>query len=105
MSPRPLRAGRAAPTFNNPYSLPLRGQITNYFASGTRTRYGGMSAALGEEVTYIHRTLADFLDAFLAAGWRVARLVDVPAAPHIDQPLPAGSRFPFFTALAFDKPK
>lgn len=97
--------GRAALAFNNPYSTLVRGHLTDYFASGTRARYGGMSAALGGEVGYTHRTLEEFLDAFLAAGWRLAKLVDVPSAPRDDLSLPPQSRFPFFTVLAFDKPE
>lgn len=97
--------GRAALAFNNPYSALVRGHLTDYFASGTRAVYGGMSAALGDEVSYTHRTLEAFLDAFLAAGWRLAKLVDVPSAPRDDLSLPPGSRFPFFTILAFDKPE
>lgn len=95
--------GRAAVALNNPYSAVVRGHITDYFASGTRGVYGGMSSALGGEVGYYHRPLADYLDAFLAAGWRLAKLVDVPADPRDDMPLPPQSRFPFFTVLAFDK--
>jgi SAM-dependent methyltransferase len=97
--------GRAVLAFNNPYSLPLRGHLTDYFASGSRGVYGGMSAALGGEVRYYHRTMGEYLDGFLGAGWRLARLVDVPAAPRDDLGLPPGGRFPLFTVLAFDKPE
>ena len=96
--------GRAVLALNNPYSSVLRGHLTDYFADGARAVYGGMSAALGGEVGYYHRTLGEYLAAFLAAGWRLAALVDVPAPPRDDLPLPPGSRFPFFTVLAFDKP-
>lgn len=96
--------GRVALALNNPYSVVVRGDLADYFASGSRGVYGGMSAELGGEVGYYHRTLGDYLDAFLAAGWRLAKLVDVPAAPRDDLSLPAGSRFPLFTVLAFDKP-
>lgn len=97
--------GRAVIALNNPYSLPLRGHLTDYFASDTRAKYGGMSAALGSELRYYHRTLGDYLDAFLTAGWQLAKLVDVPAAPRDDLPLPPQSRFPLFMVLAFDKPR
>ncbi len=96
--------GRAVLALNNPYSSVVREHIADYFASGARAVYGGMTAWLGEEVGYYHRTLADYLDAFLDAGWRLAKLADVPAAPRDDLSLPAGSRFPFFTVLAFVKP-
>ena len=96
--------GRAVLALNNPYSSVVREHIADYFASGARAVYGGMTAWLGEEVGYYHRTLADYLDAFLDAGWRLAKLADVPAAPRNDLLLAAGSRFPIFTVLAFDKP-
>ena len=95
--------GRAVLALNNPYSSVLRGHLTDYFADGARAVYGGMSAALGGEVGYYHRPLGEHLAAFLDAGWRLAALVDVPAPPRDDLPLPPGSRFPFFTVLAFDK--
>jgi SAM-dependent methyltransferase len=97
--------GRAVIALNNPYSAVVRGHIADYFNSDTRGVYGGMTAALGGEVGYYHRTLGDYLDAFLAAGWRLAKLVDVPASPRDDLPLPPQSRFPFFMILAFDKPE
>ena len=97
--------GRAVFALNNPYSAPVREHLTDYFANGTRAVYGGMSAALGGEVGYYHRTLAEYLDAFLAAGWRLAQLVDIPSAPRDDLSLPPGSRFPLFMVLAFDVPE
>ena len=94
---------RAALAFNNPYSFPHRGEghVHDYFASGTRGVYGGMSKLLGDEVRYHHRTLEEYLDAFLAAGWRLAKLADVA---HVAPPPPGERRFPFFVVLAFDKP-
>jgi 2-polyprenyl-3-methyl-5-hydroxy-6-metoxy-1,4-benzoquinol methylase len=93
----------AAFAFNNPYSFPHRGDhhVLDYFASGTRGVYGGMSKLLGGEVRYHHRTLEEYLDAFLAAGWRLAKLADVA---HVPPPPPGERRFPFFMILAFDKP-
>jgi SAM-dependent methyltransferase len=96
--------GRAVIALNNPYSSVVRGHLADYFASGARAVYGGMTAWLGEEVAYYHRTMSDYMDAFLDAGWRLAKLADVPAAPRNDLLLAAGSRFPIFTVLAFDKP-
>jgi SAM-dependent methyltransferase len=96
--------GRAVLALNNPYSLPVRGHIRDYFARGARGVYGGMSAALGGEVDYYHRTMGEYLDGFLGAGWRLARLVDLPAAPRDDLSLPPGSRFPLFIVLAFVRP-
>jgi 2-polyprenyl-3-methyl-5-hydroxy-6-metoxy-1,4-benzoquinol methylase len=83
---------------NNPYSFLVRGEghVTDYFASGARGVYGGLSAQLGAPVRYYHRTLEEYLDAFLAAGLRLGKLADVPS----------GSRggIPSYMVLAFDKP-
>jgi SAM-dependent methyltransferase len=94
---------RAALAFNNPYSFPHRGDhhVLDYFAAGARGVYGGMSNLLDGEVRYYHRTLEEYLDAFLAAGWRLARLADIA---HVPPPPPGGRRFPFFMVLAFDRP-
>lgn len=87
--------GRQTPALNNPYSSVVRGHVADYFDSGALGVYGGMSAALGGTVRYHHRTLGEYLDAFLGAGLRLATLVDVRQE---NQP------FPFFMVLAFDRP-
>jgi 2-polyprenyl-3-methyl-5-hydroxy-6-metoxy-1,4-benzoquinol methylase len=98
---------RAALAFNNPYSFLVRGEehVADYFASGARGVYGGMSRLLGGTVRYYHHTLEEYVDAFLDAGFRLAKLADVP---HTPPPPPAaqlaGRRFPSFMVLAFDKP-
>ena len=89
--------------FNNPYSSVVRGHVTDYFASGTVAVYGGMWD-MGIKAHYYHRTLEDYLDAFLGAGFRLAKLVDVPDRSDLLPTLPQGSRFPRFMVLAFDKP-
>jgi hypothetical protein len=57
--------------------------------------------------------LADYLDAFLAAGLRLTKLADIPAMASVHGPgtiLPGGARFPRsprsprFMLLAFSKP-
>ncbi|HEX2033726.1 MAG TPA: class I SAM-dependent methyltransferase [Chloroflexota bacterium] len=88
---------RTALAFNSPYSFVVRGEghITDYFASGATGIYGGMSARLGGTVRYYHRTLEEYLDAFLGAGFRLLKLVDVP---------PAGrGGLPMFMILVFEK--
>lgn len=95
--------GRAVVALNNPYSTVVRGHLADYFANGARGVYGGMTAALGGEVPYYHRTLEAYLDAFLGAGWRLAKLVDVPSSPRADLLLPGPCRFPLFMVLAFDR--
>ncbi|TAK24139.1 MAG: methyltransferase domain-containing protein [Chloroflexota bacterium] len=93
---------RAALLFNNPYSFPMRGDghVLDYFASGTQGVYGGMSNLLGNTVRYHHRTLEEYVDAFLGAGWRLTKLADVA---HRPPPPPGESRISFFMILAFDK--
>jgi SAM-dependent methyltransferase len=88
------QGGRLALAFNNPYSSVVRGHISNYFEPGARGVYGGLSAALGGVMWYYHRSLAEYLDAFLGTGLRLARLVDVPHA----------GPFPFVMLLVFSKP-
>ena len=94
---------RVALAFNNPYSFLVRGEghVTDYFASGARGIYGGMSALLQGTVRYYHRTLEEYVAAFLDAGLRLTMLADVP---HTPPPPPDGRRFPFFMILAFAKP-
>ena len=94
---------RVALAFNNPYSFLVRGEghVTDYFASGARGIYGGMSNLFGGTVRYYHRTLEEYVDAFLAAGFRLAKLADVA---HRPPPPPGERRFPFFIVLGFDKP-
>jgi 2-polyprenyl-3-methyl-5-hydroxy-6-metoxy-1,4-benzoquinol methylase len=95
--------GRIVLAFNNPYSLLVRGHISDYFASGTIGVYGGMTRALGGTIHYYHRTLEEYLDAFLDAGLRLTKLADVDS-PHVQwNYLPEGYRFPVFTVLAFAK--
>jgi 2-polyprenyl-3-methyl-5-hydroxy-6-metoxy-1,4-benzoquinol methylase len=86
--------GRLALAFNNPYSSVVRGHVAGYFDAGALGIYGGMSERLGGTVRYYHRTLEQYLGAFLETGLRLARLVDV----REDRP------FPFFMVLAFEKP-
>ena len=54
-----------------------------------------------------HRTLEEYLDAFIEAGLRLMKLADSPAKcfkPVPDSILPEGTRFPRFLLLAFTKP-
>ena len=95
---------RVVLAFNNPYSLVVRGHITDYFENGAIGVYRGLSAR-GIQAHYYHRTLEEYLDAFLAAGLRLAKLVDVPAPAGLPWLLPPEARLPLFMLLAFDKPQ
>jgi hypothetical protein len=98
--------GRMALAFNNPYSAVIDRHVTDYFDSGAISRYRGLWEA-GVKSYYHHRTLENYLDAFLAAGLRLAKLTDIAALADAHRPdayLPAGGRFPRFMLLAFTKP-
>jgi 2-polyprenyl-3-methyl-5-hydroxy-6-metoxy-1,4-benzoquinol methylase len=95
--------GRIALAFNNPYSSVVREHITDYFAPNTMGTYHGMWQQ-GIKARYYHRTLEQYLDAFLDAGLILAKLVDVPDSFGLEWVLPKESRFPRFMILAFDKP-
>jgi SAM-dependent methyltransferase len=95
--------GRAVLALNSPYAYVVRKGIA-YAATGT-THPCGLAAA-GIKVSFHHRTLGEYLDAFLAAGLQLARLVDVDsprtAADRAGgRPLPPGEELPRFMLLAF----
>jgi 2-polyprenyl-3-methyl-5-hydroxy-6-metoxy-1,4-benzoquinol methylase len=94
--------GRLVLSFNNPYSFVVRGHISNYFESNTLGMYQGLSQ-MGVKAHFFHRTLEEYADAFLGAGFRLTRLVDVPDNIDLSSLLPEGTRFPRFMALAFEK--
>jgi 2-polyprenyl-3-methyl-5-hydroxy-6-metoxy-1,4-benzoquinol methylase len=102
------RAGRLVLFMNNPYSLVVRGHITDYFAaSGQAFPYRGMTEE-GVKVHFYHRTLEEYLDASISAGFQLERLVDVPTPEgsfkrRDDTLIPQGYHFPFFTILSLIK--
>ena len=87
---------------NNPYSAVVREHVKDYFASGTLGTYFGMWQR-GIKAQYYHRTLEDYLDAFLYAGLTLFKLVDVPEPAGREWLLPSDTRFPMYTILAFRK--
>jgi 2-polyprenyl-3-methyl-5-hydroxy-6-metoxy-1,4-benzoquinol methylase len=99
--------GRLVLAFNNPYGAVIHKHVTDYFDSGAVSRYRGMWAE-GIKTYHHHRTLENYLDAFLApvCGLRLAKLVDVPTGASVrgaDTGLPDSVCFPRFMLLAFDK--
>jgi len=99
--------GRMVLSMNNPYSFVLRSHITDYFDSGKKCSYRGM-AEEGVKVYFYQRTLQEYIDACLSAGFQLKRLVDVPTPEGAfkrrnDTLLPAGYHFPFFMILSFVK--
>ncbi len=98
--------GRLALALNNPYSAVIDRHVTDYFDSGAASPYRGFRE-IGIEARYYHRTLEDYLDAFLTAGLHPAKLTDIAALADSHRPdayLPPGARFPRFMLLAFNKP-
>ena len=97
--------GRVVLALNNPYGAVVHGHVEDYFASGTVSPYRGLWAE-GVKAHHHHRTLQEYLEAFLGAGLRLDGLRDVPAMADVPGPgttLPAGTRFPRFMVLAFSR--
>jgi hypothetical protein len=68
----------------------------------------GLSVS-GVPVKFFHRTLPEYLDAFLDAGLYVKKIVDVDhpntaARRAAGETLPIGEQLPRFMVLAFGKP-
>jgi 2-polyprenyl-3-methyl-5-hydroxy-6-metoxy-1,4-benzoquinol methylase len=98
--------GRLVLALNNPYGAVIRGHAADYFASGTTSPYRGLWAA-GIRVRHRHRTLEEYLDAFLGAGVRLVKLADLETLSEAHgqgSVLPEGHRFPRFMLLAFRRP-
>jgi hypothetical protein len=101
--------GRLVLAMNNPYSYVVRKHVPDYFASGAAYPYRGM-VAQGLKLHFYHRTLEQYLDAFLGCGLRLTKLVDLATVVNnahqapIDILLPEGYTFPYFMILAFAKP-
>lgn len=97
--------GRVVLSMNNPYSFVVRSHLTNYFVSGKTFPYRGLSEE-GIKVYFYHRTLEEYLDAFLSTGFQLQRLVDIPTPEgafkrRSDTLIPEGYQFPFFMILSF----
>ena len=101
--------GRLVLALNNPYSSVVRKHVPDYFASGTAYPYRGMWQE-GYKIHFYHRTLEEYLDAFLGSGLRLTKLADLGTVvnnahkPSLDILLPEGYRFPYFMLLGFAKP-
>ena len=94
---------RLALALNNPYSSVVREHIVDYFDNTAIGTYHGMKTQ-GIAARYYHRTLEEYLDAFFAAGLRLASLIDVPETTGREWLLPPHCRFPLFMILVFEKP-
>jgi 2-polyprenyl-3-methyl-5-hydroxy-6-metoxy-1,4-benzoquinol methylase len=100
--------GRLVIFMNNPYSLVVRGHITDYFtASGQMFPYRGMTEE-GVKVIFWHRTMEEYLSASFAARFQLLQYVDAPTPEgsfkrRRDTLIPEGYHFPFFTILSLVK--
>lgn len=100
------RGGRMAVALNNPYGAVVHHHITDYFATGARSPYRGLWA-LGVKTYHHHRTLENYLDAFLEAGLHLTKLRDLDAQSEIrgrQTGLSEDGRFPRFMVLGFVRP-
>ena len=98
--------GRLVVAFNSPYGVVVRGNVADYFDSGATSPYQGLWEH-GIKTRLRHRTMEDYLDAFIGAGLRLTKLADSTAnclEPGQKSILPEGGRFPRFLLLAFTKP-
>jgi 2-polyprenyl-3-methyl-5-hydroxy-6-metoxy-1,4-benzoquinol methylase len=73
-------------SMNNPYSAVLREKVESYFASGAVARYN-----FGP-VSYYHRTMEDYSQAFGQAGLLLRRLYDVQMTEAMVAQLPTENR-------------
>ena len=100
--------GRAVLGFNNPYDYVTRkGHGSAYFTTGAEYPCG--LSSVGVPVSFYHRTLPQYLDAFLDAGLHLTKIVDVDhpaiaARRAQGDELPLGEQLPRFMVLAFAKP-
>jgi hypothetical protein len=69
--------GRMVLSLNSPYGNVIGTNVEDYFQSGTRRPYRGLSD-LGIGVHHYRHTLEEYLDAFLGAGLRLTKLADLP---------------------------
>jgi SAM-dependent methyltransferase len=98
--------GQAVLAFNNPYYGVLSRHVTDYFDSGRVSPYRGFWAE-GVKIYYYHRTMEDYLDAFLSRGLQLTKLADLQTLADVHPPhaiVPEGDRFPRFMLLRFVKP-
>ncbi len=100
-------SSRLVLSMNNPYSLVVRGHVRDYFDTGKPVSYRGMAQA-GVKVHFYHHTLEEYLDACLAAGLQLQRLLDIPTPVdrykfHRDALMKPGYHFPFFIVLSLLK--
>jgi 2-polyprenyl-3-methyl-5-hydroxy-6-metoxy-1,4-benzoquinol methylase len=98
--------GRYVFSMNSPYSFVVRSHIKDYFSSEMAS-YRGM-AEEGAQVYFFQRTLEEYIDACLEAGFTLRRLRDIPTPEgafkrRSDTLIPPGYQFPFFMILSLQR--
>lgn len=100
------RGGRMVMAINNPYGAVVHHHVTDYFATGARSPYRGLWS-LGVKTYQHHRTLENYLDAFLHCGLRLTKLQDLEGLSELrglGTGLSEDARFPRFMLLGFVRP-
>jgi len=91
--------------FNNPYGAVIRKRVADCFDSNAASPYLGLWAAV-VKTHHHHRTLKEYLDAFLVTGLHLTKLADLAGIASVHDPrtiLPEGYRFSRFMLLTFVK--
>jgi 2-polyprenyl-3-methyl-5-hydroxy-6-metoxy-1,4-benzoquinol methylase len=96
--------GRYIFSMNSPYSFVVRGHIKDYFSGEEMLPYRGM-AEEGMKVYFFQRTLEEYVDACLNAGFTLCGLRDIRTPESAfkrrsDTLIPPGYQFPFFMILS-----
>ena len=96
--------GRVVASMSNPYSAVMRDKVEHYFDSGVAREYQGL-ASRGVRVFHYHRTMEEYITAFVEAGFYVRHYSDVDprrAPAHVPREwLAKYYHLPFFTILEF----
>ena len=98
--------GRLVQTLNNPYDAMVRKYVPDYLESGMVHSYRGMGA-MGITVHFWHRTVGEYVAAFVEAGLHLTKLAELPEIVSVHSPLtilPPGYRSPRFLLLSFVRP-
>jgi 2-polyprenyl-3-methyl-5-hydroxy-6-metoxy-1,4-benzoquinol methylase len=94
--------GRGVASLSNPYSAVMRDKVEHYFDSGVAREYQDM-ASRGVRVYHFHRTMEEYITAFVDAGFLLLHYSDVDPRkatrhlPHVS--LDRYYHLPFFTIL------
>lgn len=95
--------GRIVLSMNNPYSALMREKVDNYFDSGAARLYAGM-AQNGIAVFHYHRTMEEYVAAFVEQGMLLRQLIDVCVPKALESHFSEHHRiFPFMMLMELIK--